>query len=280
MEATIVSHRSTAVIDQFGTRAATVVFTGDNRAWGKRADGSEVALASITVRATEFDTPESMPAKLPPASAYTYCTELSVDEAKEVRFDRPVTMYVENFLGFAVGSIVPVGFYDRTKAQWIPAENGAVVRLLDTNSDGVVDALDATGSGQPTETVVGLTDSSRYKPNATFWRVKIDHFTPWDCNWPYGPPPGAIPPNPVAPPTVQPQLASPLPGQGVPCTPTNSYTTALDQTLHEDIPIPGTDMALHYASSRVPARKALISVPAIAFHIFSRKGMHGVRPPG
>jgi len=39
-----------------------------------------------------------MPAVLPPNVAYTYCSELAVDGAKNVRFEKPVTAYVENFL--------------------------------------------------------------------------------------------------------------------------------------------------------------------------------------
>ena len=67
-----------------------------------------------------------MPAALPPTSAYTYAVEFSVDEAlttgaTAVRFSQPVITYVENFLGFPVGTMVPVGFYEKAQAAWIPA---------------------------------------------------------------------------------------------------------------------------------------------------------------
>ncbi len=56
-----------------------------------------------------------MPAELPPSSRYTYCVEFTADEAPAagatVRFAQPVMFYVENFLGFPVGSDVPVGYY-------------------------------------------------------------------------------------------------------------------------------------------------------------------------
>ena len=57
-----------------------------------------------------------MPGELPPSSGYTYAVELSADEAlaagaQEVRFSSPVPFYVENFVGFPVGSLVPAGFY-------------------------------------------------------------------------------------------------------------------------------------------------------------------------
>ena len=112
--ATVVTHRSTEVSDSSGTRAATMVFTGDNKAYLTDKDGNTtLELKTITARATEFTTPESMPAKLPPTSAFTWCAELSVDGAERVKFEKPVVMWVDNFLGFPVGGVVPVGYFDR-----------------------------------------------------------------------------------------------------------------------------------------------------------------------
>ena len=138
--ATILKHTSSMVSDAFGSRSLTMVFSGDNRAWVTDAQGNEQVAPQVTVRATEFTTPESMPAKLPPTSAFTYCAELSVDGAKNARFEKPVVVWVDNFLGFNVGEVVPVGFYDRDRAVWVPSKNGLVVRLVDTNGDGIVDA--------------------------------------------------------------------------------------------------------------------------------------------
>jgi hypothetical protein len=68
---TVVTHESTQVNDEFGSRSATIVFTGDNRAYAVDAQGNVIQdLNTITTRATEFTTPESMPAKLPPNSGY------------------------------------------------------------------------------------------------------------------------------------------------------------------------------------------------------------------
>jgi len=128
-----------------------------------------------------------------------------VDGAERVKFDKPVTVWVDNFLGFPVGEIVPVGYYDRDRAQWLPMKNGVVVRLLDTDSDGIVDALDADDDGQPDDLdsdgsvrneVMGLNDNQRYVAGSTFWRAAVTHFSPIDLNWPPGLPPGATPPNP------------------------------------------------------------------------------------
>ncbi|MFH1148151.1 MAG: hypothetical protein V1736_10655 [Pseudomonadota bacterium] len=148
----VITHQGTMVTDEFGNRSCSIVFTGDNRAYEVDAQGNVIQeLSTVTARATEFTTPESMPAKLPPTSAFTYCAELTVDGAQRVKFEKPVIMWVNNFLGFAVGGPVPVGYYDRDRAVWVPSDNGAVVRLLDTTGDGIVDALDADGDSQPND---------------------------------------------------------------------------------------------------------------------------------
>jgi RHS repeat-associated protein len=293
---TIVTHRSTEVSDEFGARSCSMVFTGDNRAYLVDENGNDVhELTSIITRATEFTTPESMPAVLPPNVAFTYCSELTVDGADRVRFEKPVITWVDNFLGFDVGMIVPVGYYDRDRGVWVPSDNGVVVRLLDTDSDGVVDALDSTGDEQPNDLngngsfideVAGLEDTLSYPPDATFWRVEVSHFTPWDCNWGSSPPPGASPPEPGGSPSGG--------GDGGGCgdggnggdgggnpggspsgggdggggngggrgVSTGSFVEERSRRFHEDIPIPGTDMILHYASNRVKGYKTLITIPA------------------
>jgi len=265
---TVVTHQSSAVTDERGSRSSTLVFTGDNRAYSLDASGNVIGeLSSITARATEFATPDSMPAKLPPNSAYTYCVDLSVDGAQRVRFYKPVTLWIDNFLGFKVGERVPVGYYDRDRGVWVPADNGVVVKLLATNGDGIVDALDANGDGLPddlngngsfSDEVLGLGDASKYPPGSTFWRVQVTHFTPWDCNWPYGPPAGAGPPNPEGMPDADQQKK-----EEDDCKKNiNSFVEERSRIFHEDIPIPGTNMTLHYASNRVKGYKHGITVPA------------------
>ncbi len=190
----VVTHRSTEVADEFGSRSATLVFEEDNRAYAMDAQGDVIQeLGIITIRATEFTTLASMPAVLPPTSAYTYCVELRVDGVERVRFEKPVVVWVDNFPDFDVGEIVPVGYYNRDRGVWTPSKNGVVAQLLDTDWDGIVDALDATGDGLAddldndglfNDEVEGLDDEGRYLPDATFWRFAVTHFSPWDCNWP------------------------------------------------------------------------------------------------
>jgi RHS repeat-associated protein len=264
---TVVTHQSSIVSDERGSRSSTVVFTGDNRAYSVDASGNVIQeLTTITTRATEFTTEQSMPAKLPPTSAYTYCVELGVDGVQRVRFDKPVILWIDNFLGFAVGQRVPVGYYDRDKGVWVPSDNGVVVRLLDTNGDGIVDALDANGDGLPDDLngdgsfrdeVIGLNDPQRYPPSSTFWRVVVSHFTPWDCNWPYGPPADAIAPNPKGIPDADQQKKK----EDDCRKSTASFVEERSRIFHEDISIPGTEMTLHYTSSRVKGFQQVITVP-------------------
>ena len=266
--ATVITHQSTAVIDEFGTRSCSVVVKGDNRAFLLDEKGDKVnELPTITLRATEYETPESMPAVLPPASAYTYCAELDVEGVARVGFENPVVTWVDNFLGFDVGTAVPVGYYDRDRGFWVPSDNGIVVRLLDTDGDGSVDALDATndgnaddlnGNGSFNDEVIGLGDPGKYTAGTTYWRVALSHFSPVDWNWPRSPPADAVLPNP--------QGAS-VADQQKQATRTckeyrASFTEERSRILHEDIGIPGTDMTLHYAGNRVQGYKAYISVPA------------------
>jgi RHS repeat-associated protein len=264
---TVVTHESTEISDEHGTRSCTIVFTGDNLAREVDEQGNVIGtLSTVTTRSTEFTTSESMPARLPMNSGYTYCAELGVDGVQRVKFDKPVITWVDNFLGFGVGDVVPVGYYDRDQGVWVPSDNGVVVKLLDIDANGNVDALDADGDDLPDDLnqdgsfgdeVMGLSDPVRYPPGSTFWRVAVAHFTPWDCNWPYGPPSDSIPPNPEEDPIVDQQQ-----DRVVDCeTGTGSFVEDRSRIFHEDIPIPGTDMTLHYTSNRVGGYKTVVSVP-------------------
>ncbi|MHC4269644.1 MAG: NHL domain-containing protein [Planctomycetota bacterium] len=94
--------------------------------------------------------------------------------------------------------------------------------------------------------------------DSTYWRFETDHFTPWDCNWPFGPPDGAIKPNPKGEPD-----AGQKPDKDDPCEIdyTSSYVERKSRIFHEDVPVPGTDFTLHYASNRVKGYKTVLNVP-------------------
>ncbi len=252
------------ITDEDGARQATLLCPEDTQAEMVMPDGSTQPLSSLSVRATEYTVgengPKAMPAELPPTSGYTYCVELSADEAMaagavDVQFDRPLHFYADNFIGFPVGSAVPTGYYDRQKGQWIASENGRVIEILsitgaladiDTDGDAVADDL-------ATLALLEITDVEREKlaslyPETpkSFWRVPITHFTPWDCNWPFGPPMDAVPPN-QAPPVTDQHEENGCEGDG-------SVIEYQNQTLGERLRVVGTPFSLNYRSDRVHGR--------------------------
>lgn len=257
--------RGSTSTDADGTRRATMLFMPGTTATMTLPDGTTRALSTLNVRATEYTVgangPQAMPAPLPPTSGYTYAVELSVDEAmaagaKEVTFNQPVIQYVENFLNFPVGQIVPAGYYDRQKAAWMPSDNGKVIKVLgavgglaeiDTNGDGSADTVEQLAALEITDTERAQL-ASLYPAGASLWRVPVTHFTPWDYNWPYGPPEDAKEPT-----QPEPEKDDEEDNH---CKQSGSIIECQNQVLGEKIPIVGTPFSLHYRSDRVPGRKA------------------------
>ena len=253
-------HQGSMQTDADGARHTTLLFTPGTCGSFLLANGTTQNCSSISVRATEFTVgtngPATMPATLPPTSGYTYCVELSADEAiaqgaTRVQFDRPVFTYVENFIGFPVGTVVPVGYYDRQKTVWVPSLNGRVIRILSITAGFA--GVDTDGDGNP-DTGEGVTDGERqqlatlYAIGQTLWRVPVTHFTPWDHNWPFGPPDDAAAPDA--------EVNSDLTLDGSCEIPANSIIECENQVFGEFGAIVGTPYTLNYRSSRVPGRLA------------------------
>jgi RHS repeat-associated protein len=251
--------------DSDGDRQAKLLIPQGTQAELVMADGTRQPLTNLSVRATEYTVgdngPARMPAALPPSSGYTYCLEYSLDEvvaagAKDVEFSQPLIHYVENFLGFPVGGIVPVGYYDREAAVWKASENGRIIQILSV-ANGLAE-LDVDGSGSPASadalSELNITGAERqqlassYQPEQSLWRVPIQHFTPWDCNWPYGPPDDA-----EAPKTPDPRGDEREPES---CSTGGSQIDIQNQVLGESLPIAGTPFSLVYQSDRVRGRTA------------------------
>ncbi len=254
---------STPTQDTDGKRQSLLFFTKATKATMTLPDGSKKPIEKLDVRVTEFtqgdDGDSAMPGTLPSTTGYTYAAEYSIDEALKAKatrvdFDRPVLNYLENFTGAPVGGVVPTGYYDRADGQWKAGPNGKVLKVI--SEAGGIAAIDVTGdgtadTGEPL-TKLGITDderravSDRYAPGAELWRVPLDHFTPWDHNWPFGPPPGA-----KAPKLKEFEWQDP----NDPCKAKGSEIGCETQTLGESIPLTGTDQTLHYTSDRTPGWK-------------------------
>jgi RHS repeat-associated protein len=265
--------RGNPVSDLDGTRRATILFPAGTTATMKLPGGGSQPLASLAVRATEYTIgptgPKAMPAPLPPSSGYTYAVELSIDQAiaagaTEVAFNQPLPFYVENFLGFPVGGAVPTGFYDRQQGQWVASANGRVIKILSIT--GGVANLDIDGDAladdAPSLAAIGITADERmrlaqlYVAGQSLWRMRVAHFSPWDGNWPYGPPPDAVPPEDGGDKDKQPDKDCKRGGSIIACE---------SQSLGQSLPVTGTPFRLHYESSRAPGRKDAhtISFPVI-----------------
>ncbi|HEY0557452.1 MAG TPA: hypothetical protein VGG20_24565, partial [Thermoanaerobaculia bacterium] len=258
--------RSSATFDADGQRRATLLFPAKVTAQIVHSDGSRDPLSSFHVRATEYTVgangPLAMPGPLPANVGYTWAAELSVDEAaaagiERVEFSTPVSLYVENFLGFPVGGTVPTGFYDRRAAAWMGSDNGRILAILGTDTAGRA-LIDVDGSGQPADAeslaAISITADelralgSLYAAGQSLWRVPISHFSPWDCNWPYGPPDDAE--QPPDDDTAQDEGQT---DDDNDCA-SGSIIECQSQVLGEQVGIVGTPFSLTYRSDEVPGR--------------------------
>jgi RHS repeat-associated protein len=256
--------QGSVISDADGVRQATLLFPPGTQAEITLPNGMTQTLTSLNVRVTEYTVgdngPEIMPAELPPQSGYTYAVELSADEAvanglkingKDVWLNQPVFFYVNNFLDFPVGNLVPMGYYDNDRALWVPSDNGRIIKIL-SHTNGLAD-LDVDGSGQPANAAalaaLSLTDAERqrlaglYAPGQSLWRVPLTHLSTWDANWGWWPPPGAVQPN-------NKMLRKNQPEDDPDCQ-GGSIIECQNQILGEALPVGGTPFSLHYRSDRV-----------------------------
>jgi len=251
-----------------GERQATIFFPKGVTATMELPDGSTQALTTMNVRATEYTVGENgldkMPAPLPANTGYTYAVELSVDEAiaagaEHVTFSQAIPVYVDNFLEFPTGEIVPSGWYDKKRAAWVPSDNGIVIKILrEENGKAVLDVtrddIDNDSTQQQLD-ALNITDAeltklaSLYESGKSFWRVPKTHFSPSDLNW--GPSP--VPPPDQSAPTSPPPPSSCVGSECVPgkqkarCP--GCVISPQGQTLGETIKISGTPISLNYLSS-------------------------------
>jgi len=269
-------HRASLVTDGDGTRRATLIFpAGGNTATFRMPDGStRPGGSSLSVRASEYTVgdagPAAMPGALPPTSAYTYAVEFTADEAQaagaaSVEFSTPLIFYLDDFLGMPPATAVPTGYYDPARGVWVAILDGDVVTVLEVV--GGAAKLDTTGDGLADDgATLGVTLGERqklaevYTGGEVLWRVPVEHFTPWDCNF-AGPPVISDAPFPEQPDprtSAQEDLNDPSVSDGF------GTIDIQNQTLHEAVSVAGTPWALHYgseaAADHAPDRTIQISL--------------------
>jgi len=262
--------RGSLVTDIDGSRKPTIFFQPGTQASMIFPDNSARPITRLTVRSTEYTVgnrgPNAMPAELPPASRYTYASELTVDEAVaagalSVRFSKPVVHYLENFNAMLPGSVLPLGFYDRLRHQWIPADNGRAVLVAGIVNGLAVLSLNAQGTPLTTaeRSELGVTEDEErqvallYRAGQSLWRVPMDHFSSPDINIP-----GGLPTSGPTGGEESPDAGVRSPGTDAikPCPPeSGSRLDCTNQVLGKGVAITGTPWGLHYASDRVPGRR-------------------------
>ncbi|MCB0421822.1 MAG: PKD domain-containing protein [Bdellovibrionales bacterium] len=294
---------SSPTLDESGQRNVKVMIPANTQAQIVRQDGTQVNADRLSIRMTEYTVgangQNAMPAPLPSSSGYTYAVELSADEAvaigaKSINFSQPLPVFIDNFLDFPVGEHVPVGYLDRERGEWIPDHDGLIIKILGV-TNGLAD-LDFNGDSQPASSAdllkVGVTDDERrlladnYAVGKTLWRVPVTHFTPFDCNWPFGPPNDSMNPPGGGPPGGQDGAGKQPPGGNLPpeffdgndnqnnnSNNNNNNNQGRDrepnqcemgstiiqgssievfgQVLREDLFLEGLPVSLHYRSDRV-----------------------------
>jgi RHS repeat-associated protein len=224
---------------------------------------SLVEVKSVNVRTTEYTVGPNaellIPTELPQTVAYTFAFELSADEmlstgARDIRFDQPVSLYLENVMNFPVGLTVPMGCLNKQTGFWETSDNGKVIKILDTTG-GIV-AIDYNGDNiaDPVDTLIvrgiSLVEqqyiASVYSPGQSIWRAEITHFGTYAGGF-----------SMIAPNAKDPQ--NPLPDRYAKVDRDNimagSVIGVQNQTLGESIPITNTSMTMHYKSDRVFGRR-------------------------
>ena len=254
-----------AISDGRGDRRTALYFPPGTTAQAVLANGSKTALTDMTVRVSEYtvgSTGEAaMPGELPRTVGYTWASNYSVDQAEalgavSVEFSKPVISYTSNFIGTPVGTAMPAGWYDFTAAAWKADNNGRVIKVLSIDGDKAVLQVteDPRAATSAELTALGITEdelrqlASLFPAQTELWRTPLAHFTPWDCNVPYGPPSDAEPP-----PWTDPIPPYPDPEQCGPnmCCDTGEGSDIFFQEMAvgQRIALPGTSYSLYYKSS-------------------------------
>ncbi len=261
--------RGSRETDASGTRRATVIIPAGTLATWVAPDGHKQALNGGDVRITEVTVgpmgPETMPAKLPATSSYTYAVDLAVGpeltDGGKVVFSQPVDLYVNDFLKFPAGTVVPDGTYRFDQGKWVAQANGIVLRILTVRGGLATVDLDGKGvAATPAELVrQGFTDAELmelarlYKPGTLLWRVPLRHFSLQDTNWvAYQPQDGPVDKKEVPQPDCQKLWHG-------------CEILSESQALVERIPLAGTGIELDYDSARSTNRYS-VEIPLTDAH--------------
>ena len=227
--------------------SAEVIADGE---WVPVVDFGDVQLTEFTVGE---DGPARMPGGLPPNSGYTFAVDLAFSlgqekvGGKDVLFvddqgePAVVYLYVDNFLGFPAGTVVPSGFYDKDRAEWLPEMEGMIIDFT-----GVEDGLAVLETGDAPAPTISDEErallSTLFDAPSSFMRTPLPHFSTVDLNYGVTSAPGsAAPENDEASPEKEDNCRSDC----------GSVLELDTQSLREFIPLAGMPEELFYSSRRM-----------------------------
>ncbi len=195
------------VKDDFGERQPVVVFRPLTKATALSHDGSREPLEAFELAITEYpyEVPEArfpgqskrfMPGARFDDNSLHYSLDFAVRKAdgalaERVEFNRPVAIYVENFLGLPVGLPVRTEYYNSLTSRWETEFEGLVIEIVGVD-DGIA-AIDANGDGEAesrsTLEKLGWFEEElaeivqRYEVGDTLWRTQVTHFSAFTLAW-------------------------------------------------------------------------------------------------
>jgi YD repeat-containing protein len=235
--ATLSVVRGDAETDRDGSRRATLLLPAGTVAEAQGASIGAFALQLRELSNVDQLGQDGLPASLPTHAAFSYALALDVPGAPDgaLRFDRPVPLYVENFLALPQGEAVRASRWDDALARWITEEAGRVVRITGTDAAG---AALIEGEAPGITSAERLALAARYPVGQSLWRVRVQHVAPWLLGGDWRTPPGARSPS-----SSVPSLA-PCAG----CAPTR-------------VPLAGTSLGLVYAPTRQATAPRQLDIP-------------------
>ncbi|MBN8540430.1 MAG: PKD domain-containing protein [Deltaproteobacteria bacterium] len=246
------------VVDDRGTRTATVLVPQNTAAHLKMPSGANIAVENLNIRMTEFTVgpngPKKMPASLPLQTAYTYALEITTDEAialgaEQVVFSKPVSFYVDNFLSIPSGLAMPLGYLNPKTGYWEAYPDGVVIDILSHDNGRAVLNLGSGQGATAEELAIHEIDDTEleklatlYQPGRSIWRVRLNHFSINDLNG-----------NGQSPKTNDPSD----PNNNNVNSPINCPGCVIDVVsgnVTEKIELPGTERSIHFSSRRGGSR--------------------------
>ncbi len=248
-----------------GPRQPTLILQPGTTAQSVTAGQSPTPLPQVTIRATEATKDvkvkgaNALPLALPPGVPPIYVADFSVMEApvgsERIEFlntdpqlqQRPVVLYLENFLNYPAGLVIENATLSDKKTAWVPdGEPGRIIQIKNIPPSGPAD-VDTDGNGTVDNIDLSVAEREQlaqlYADEQTLWRFPMKHFS-------YG-----CPHVDVALPASARVPDPPPPRAGAPDDPTTCTGCIIDlenQVLKESIDLAGMPWNLHYASERTP----------------------------